>query len=146
MQYAFAAGLIAFPAQFRTGLHPKPGLSSVDEQAAKHFYPAIVPNTELVLVPFNAIPLQLEMGEPATFRVVPDESREYSFQTFGDADTVISLFEFNGGRFDFLATDNDGGENFNAKIRMRLIKGREYRLALRLSFLSTGSQTAVMMW
>ncbi len=56
------------------------------------------------------------------------------------------LFEDLNGEPRYLTADDDSGEDRNAYIRVKLIKGREYILRIRLYYASSLGETAVMIW
>ena len=76
----------------------------------------------------------------------PQESRNFTFQTFGDTDMVLVLFEDTDDGPVYLSGDDDGGEDFNAKIKIRLIKGRRYILRARLYFSWDNGKSAVIVF
>lgn len=147
MHYAFARGLIRQPEQYRNGLTPQQGLSQADIEVVKRFYPdggtgIVVPE----LKPWESQLLSLAPGEQKDFNVLPAETRKYNFQTFGQSDTVMVLFEENNGEFRYMKGDDDSGFDRNASFRVRLISGRKYQLRIRLYFSFSSGDTAVMMW
>ena len=147
MEYDFPGGLIIQPTEYRNGIHPPGTLSPVDEEWAKVWYPAVEAEpAEPTLTPFESVPLTLAPHEQADFVFECDASRTYTLGTFGTADTVIVLFEDDGGDPRFLAGDDDSGEARNAQIRMHLLKGRRYLLRVRLYWAGDSGETAVMCW
>jgi hypothetical protein len=147
MHYSFAAGLIQQPTQYQNGLRPQPGLSQRDIEVVKFFYPA---DTEALplpeLKPWRSQLLSLGPGEQKDFRIIPSESRNHNFQTFGASDTVMVLFEEVGEDFLYVTGDDDSGLARNAGFRVRLVKGRKYQLRVRLYYAHSSGNTAVMMW
>lgn len=147
MHYPFSRGLIKEPARFRNGLRPAPGLSEKDIETVRRFYPddqagIVVPE----LRPFQSERLQLAAGQQRDFNVLPEESRDYHFSTFGQSDTVMVLFEEIEGKFSYVEGDDDSGVDRNASFSVRLVKGRRYQLRIRLFYQSANGETAVMMW
>ncbi len=147
MHYPFDAGLIRSPAQYQSGLFPPGGLSSRDIEVIKQFYPdgggAMVASE---LRPGESRPLTISAGEQKDFNFIPSESRKFTFQTFGDADTVMVLFEESGSQLVYLIGDDDSGTESNSRFQLRLIKGRKYRLKIRLYYRTSTGNTAVMVW
>jgi hypothetical protein len=90
--------------------------------------------------------LSLEAGKQADFRVQPDDAREYEFRTFGEADTVMALFDDAAGKLTQLAEDDDSGTDRNAAFRLRLKKSGKYVLRVRLYYAEARGETAVMVW
>ncbi|MFD5258045.1 M12 family metallopeptidase [Streptomyces bobili] len=146
MEYPFSAGLILEPEQFRGGVHPPGALSPLDEEFALRWYPPPGAPRPPALVPFRSVPLSLAAGGQADFTVEPPETREYSFGTFGDGDSVVVVFEERDGEPRFLAGRDDGGTPHNATIRVRLVKGRRYFVRVRLYCGWGAGETAVMCW
>lgn len=147
MHYSFAPGLIRQPVRFRNGLTPQPGLSQEDIEVVRRFYPnggtgGIVPE----LRPWESQRLSLSPGEQKDFNVLPTETRDYDFRTFGQSDTVMVLFEEDNGDFRYVEGDDDSGFNRNASFRVRLIKGKTYQLRIRLYYQTSSGDTVVMMW
>jgi len=145
MHYAFQAGLILQPQEYQNGLTPAPGLSDVDIEQVRFFYPATTLSyTELK--PFELQRLSLSMGEQKDFSITPKATREYTIQTFGPMDSVMVLFEDSEGDFQFVAGDDDSGWNRNARLTLRLYAGRKYVLRIRLYYQWASGDIAVMMW
>ncbi|MBX9584369.1 MAG: hypothetical protein K2X87_29060, partial [Gemmataceae bacterium] len=146
MHYAFGPGLIQQPEQYRTGLRPAGGLSAHDVAQAKLFYPPADDAGLPELKPFRSQSLTLAPAEQANFAISPTTTRSYRMQTFGGSDTVMVLFEDQGGDLRYVDGDDDSGTALNAKITARLVAGRRYVLRLRMySSFETG-EIAVMLW
>lgn len=147
MHYEFPAGLIEGPAPYdTTGIHPTGGLSEKDRDWARRFYPPLSEDDYRTLEPFKSVPAMIGPGEQLNFVIRPPVSRTYTIQTFGESDTVVVLFEQQDSESRYLAGDDDGGKEYNAKLEYKLLKGRTYILRVRLYFASGTGETAVMMW
>ncbi|NES77344.1 MAG: hypothetical protein F6K06_16745 [Okeania sp. SIO1H4] len=147
MHYQFQAELINSPAPYnQQGIFPEPGLSQKDKDWMQKFYPVLESNDYIELKPFISVPLVLSPGEQVNFIVKPKNSRDYKFQTFGEADTVMVLFEEENGDPRYLNGDDDSGTEYNAFITHKLLRGRTYILRVRLYFPGLSGETAVMMW
>jgi hypothetical protein len=147
MHYAFPAGLIERPEQYRGGLRPAPGLSERDEEAARVFYPAEEASEARELRALESQRLVIAPSQQADFVIRPRLTRTYALQTFGDGDTVMVLFVRRGdGSAQYVEGDDDSGHRRNARIRARLYRGSEYLLRVRLYFAHSSGETAVMMW
>jgi hypothetical protein len=148
MHYGFPAGLITDPEEFRSApLEPAPNLSEGDIEWIRRFYPPLEPSLP-ELRPFESQRLRLSPGQQVDFEVRPDATREYAFQTFGRADSVLALFEeveADDGGLRFRAGDDDSGTGLNAAFEAKLFKGRRYVLRLRLYWSWASGETAVMM-
>jgi hypothetical protein len=147
MHYPFEAGMIKKPAKYYiNGLDPDDGLSKRDKTWVKTFYPALKKNDYLDLIPFRSVQMSIGAGEQINFNIKPDESRYYNILTFGNSDTVMVLFEDDGGELRYLTGDDDSGTGRNAKFRFKLFKGRRYVLRIRLYYSNRFGETVVMMW
>jgi Astacin (Peptidase family M12A) len=146
MHYPFEAGLIAAPADYRNGLSPEGGLSERDKAWVKTFYPALTANDYKELRPFESATLNITPGGQSNFVIRPNATRKYEIRTFGASDTVIVLFEDDAGELRYLAGDDDSGEDYNARLQVKLLKGRRYVLRVRLYYEDRAGETAVMMW
>ncbi|MEM7025905.1 MAG: matrixin family metalloprotease [Pseudomonadota bacterium] len=146
MHYPFEAGLIQQPANFQAGLDPEPGLSDRDKEWVKSFYPALVPNEYRALEPFRSVTLDIAPGGQGNFSIRPSATRDYDIRTFGTSDTILVLFEDDGGELRYMEADDDSGRNLNAHLEVRLVKGRSYVLRVRLYHEDRAGETAVMMW
>lgn len=147
MHYQFQAELINSPAPYnQQGIFPEPGLSKKDKDWMQKFYPVLEINDYIALKPFISVPLILSPGEQVNFIVKPKISRDYKLQTFGEADTVMVLFEEENGYPRYLNGDDDSGSEYNALITHKLLRGRTYILRVRLYYTGLSGETAVMMW
>jgi hypothetical protein len=145
MHYAFGPGLIIEPERFRGGLTPERGLSPIDIEQVRRFYPSASPAlTELK--PLELQRLSIGPGQQRDFSISPQSSRWYTLQTFGSSDVVMVLFEEENGEFHFVAGDDDSGWDRNARISTRLYAGRRYVLRIRLYYEWASGESAVMMW
>lgn len=97
-------------------------------------------------MPFRSVPLSLGPGEQVDFTVEPRETREYTFATFGESDSMVVVFEERDGEPRFLAGHDDGGTPHNATIRVRLVRDRRYFVRVRLYSGWGSGETAVMCW
>ena len=148
MHYPFEAGMILEPEKYRTEpLIPAGGLSARDQTWVKQLYPAQGPADSLAeLKLLQSEPLKVQPGQQRDVRLLPTASRYYEMRTFGVSDTVMVLFEDVNGELRYRSGDDDSGEDRNAYIRIRLIKGRKYVLRLRLFYADRAGETAVMWW
>lgn len=146
MHYPFEAGLIRKPEDYAGGLHPQGGLSARDVAWVKSFYPSLEGEAMVELKPSQSQQLALRDGEQQNFLFKPSATRQYNVQTFGSSDTVIALFENVDGDWRYLTADDDGGEERNASLRVKLTSGRSYALRVRLKYSGTVSSPAVMLW
>ncbi|ARP68943.1 hypothetical protein LK07_03200 [Streptomyces pluripotens] len=146
MALPFGPGLVLEPERYRTGLSPSATPSPADKEFVLRWYPPIDPGVPAPLVPFRSVPLALAPGEQADLAVEPPETRDYTVGTFGDADSVLVVFEERDGEPRFLAGHDDGGGPGNAAVGVRLVRGRRYLVRVRLYSTWGTGQTAVMCW
>jgi hypothetical protein len=146
MHYPFEPGLILKPTKYASGLRPAGGLSSHDKEWVQTFYPPLKADDAIALVPFQSVPLKLKSGQQVDFSISPTVSRPYVMQTFGEADTVMALFEQKPSGAVQLAADNDSGIARNARITIALSKGKQYTLRVRLNVATASGESAVMLW
>lgn len=146
MHYPFGAGLIKEPAQYAGGLFPAGGLSEHDVSWVKTFYPPAVEAADEELRLLETVKLSITPGEQKNLLIKPEATRYYNVRTFGASDTVMVLFEDQNGELRYLTGDDDSGEDRNASIRPKLVKGRSYVLRVRLYYASRAGETGVMMW
>ncbi|NEQ04281.1 hypothetical protein, partial [Moorena sp. SIO3F7] len=98
------------------------------------------------LKPFQSQRIRVGAGEQVNYVIEPSRSRKYTIQTFGAMDTVMVLFEEIDGTPRYLEGDDDSGSSLNAKIRMRLFKGRRYIVRVRLYHAQEKGEGVLMMW
>ena len=147
MHYAFPPGLIVTPETYQSKpLNPAPGLSAIDIQEVKSFYPAVNGANVTELKPYLSNLLDITPGDQIDFIIRPEISRQYTVQTFGQLDTVIVLFEDVEGNAVYLSGDDDSGQDYNASIEIRLLRGRTYHLRLRLYYSHSSGQGTVLLW
>ncbi|WHI47563.1 matrixin family metalloprotease [Microbulbifer sp. JMSA004] len=145
MHYPFDPGLILKPNKYqRKPLIPAPGLSPTDIKEALRFYPALDSNL-IELKPWESHRIKILPCEQSNFLIKPEYSREYTIQTFGNADTALVLFEKTGDDCIYYKGDDDSGTSLNAKLNVRLVRGRSYVLRVRLNYIETLGEAALML-
>jgi len=145
MEYAFPSGLIVEPPEYSAGIPEPDGLSELDRQWARQWFPPLTAAPPR-LEPFTSRPLSLSPGQQVDFRIEPPESRTYQIATFGHSDTVLVLFEEVDGELRYVRGDDDSGTDRNAHLSVRLFRGRRYVARLRLYWSGASGQTALMYW
>jgi hypothetical protein len=147
MHYPFGPGLIHEPAQYRNGITPPGGISARDEEWIKTFYPSLTKKDEAELLLLETARLSIAPGQQKNFLLKPKVTRNYQIGTFGNSDTVMVLYvRESGGSERYLTADDDGGQDRNAAIVMRLQAGSTYVLRIRLYYARDAAETAVMWW
>lgn len=146
MHYPFEAGLILEPEEYRDGINPAGGLSGKDKEFISKFYPPIKASDYVELKISQSQPMQIKAGEQKNFTFTPKRSRKYTIETFGQADTLMVLYEKEGNEKIYLSGDDDSGMATNSKIRLRLIKGRKYVIRIRLYYADSEGSTSVMIY
>jgi hypothetical protein len=144
MEYEFELGLIAAPPPYDTeGITPPGTLSPQDKQWALRWYPAM-PKTLLTLHAFKPAVLALAAGKQADYEIHPEESRKYTVETKGGADSTLVLFEDVNGTPRYFAGDDDSGDDRNAAITCKLFRGRKYIARLRLAHPGPSGKVSLM--
>ncbi|CAG4993167.1 hypothetical protein DYBT9275_01117 [Dyadobacter sp. CECT 9275] len=146
MHYPFGPGMIKEPAEFRNGINPAGGLSAKDKEFVRKFYPPLVAADYIEMKVSQSQVLDIKAGQQKNFVFKPLTSRKYKIETFGAMDTVMVLFERTAGGEVYLSGDDDSGTDFNSKINIRLIKGREYIVRLRLYYAEREGSGSVMVY
>lgn len=147
MHYPFGPGLIREPAQYRDGLDPPGGISARDKEWVKSFYPSLTKKDEEELPLLETARLSIAPGQQKNFVLKPESTRNYQLGTFGTSDTVLVLYvRDSDGKERYLTADDDGGQDRNASIVLRLQEGLTYVLRVRLYYARDAGQTAVMWW
>ena len=140
MEYGFGAGLIKLPAAYRNGIYPPGIISQLDIKGVKAFYPPIKVSAIKKIIPHASKVIESDTGGQDDFLFVATETRKYTFQTVGDLDTVMVVFEKDKTENHYLSGDDDSGFEKNSKISSPLVKGREYLINVRVLY-SPGSKT-----
>jgi len=134
MHYHFAAGLIVRPVDCQSGITPAGGLSALDHQWVRKFYPS-EPASYLKLVLGKAHEFLDRTGAQTNFTFVPKETRPYWVTAVGEADKRISIVEeLANGDETFLKSDDDSTEDRDASLQIELIRGRRYKIFVNTQF------------
>ncbi len=112
-------------------------LSAQDKMFMSQNYPfdrttTGVESGETAVLALNALPLNSAISSPGEikrFNFIADTLGQYYFETSGDTDVFMSIFTANNGQQP-LATDDDSGEGWNAKLAVELDPG-EYEIQVR---------------
>ena len=81
-----------------------------------------------------------------TLLFTPDATRRYTFATFGEADTHLAIRSEAGGQPGVIAEDDDSGAERNARVTVSLEAGRLVRVQVRMRYIATPGNAAVMAW
>lgn len=146
MHYPFEAGLILAPPQFINGIRPAGGLSAKDKEFVKKFYPPLTAADYIRLKLGISQPFNIVAGQQKNFLFKPDRSKKYKIETFGTMDTLLVLFEKSGTEEIYMAGDDDSGTDYNSKLYIRLIKGREYIIRVRLYYAESVGAGSLMVY
>lgn len=137
--------LYAFPAEWTTNgiaTHENENLSAQDKAfvASAKMYPGQgePEDTSVDLKLGVSIETQIgEAGEQDIYKLNVRADGEYTLQTFGAMDAVLSLFGPNS-KTRFIAENDDGGEGLNSLLRVSLSKGTYYAQVRHFSSDRTG--------
>ncbi|HET7233131.1 MAG TPA: M12 family metallopeptidase [Longimicrobium sp.] len=147
MHYPFGPGLIRSPHPFdATGVRPAGGLSERDKTWVRTFYPPQTPSAFPTLGAGLSQFLPTHNGDQQDFVVRPEATRKYNIGTFGSCDSIVALFEEENGNPRFITADDDSGEDRNARLRVKLLKGRKYIVRAQVRFVDLTSPPFIMMW
>lgn len=121
---------------------------------AQQVYPPMTRFVETELKLLESIPLRVSPGEQRDIRIRPLLSRTYTIQMVGRSDVVMVLFEDVGGldlfeemdrELEYVAGDDDSGEDRSARLITRLCRDREYILRVRVHYSSAKMGAAVLL-
>ncbi len=149
MHYRFSAGLIVRPTKYKNGLVPAGGLSARDKKWVKKFYPPVASGDVARLQSLQSQALKLNSGEQAIFEFVAPTTREYTFRTFGEADTVLSITRKAAVKTKppvELGQDDDSGHERNAEVRAKLKKGDRVHVKVRVRYAERAGEAALMVF
>lgn len=146
MHYPFQAGLILQPEEFQTRpLEPKPGLSPKDKAWVLKLYPPLTATDQLPkLKRYDSKVIKLEAGEQFDAVYAPRGTDTHQISTFGKTDLVLTVFEETDNGPRFLMGDDDGGQQQNASLELKLTKGRKYIIRTRLYFNDSDGEFGLM--
>ncbi len=140
MHYPFGPGMIVSPDGFSGGLDPLPGLSPNDVVWARKMYPSLIPGDDDLQLDEPQM-VTLEPGGQSSFSFVPPVNGFYKIGTSGDNDTVLVIFDEDG---EFVAGDDDSGEDVNAQIDISLTKGKRYTIRVRMFWSDSGGVVTLL--
>jgi Astacin (Peptidase family M12A) len=149
MHYQFEPGLILKPVKYKKGLTPKGGLSARDKTWVKSFYPLLPSGAPARISLFQSQPLKLDSGKQANFDFIAPAAREYTFRTFGVADTKLLLSRpaaAKGKAPTLLGHDDDSGHERNAELKVALKKGERVQVKVRVRYVEKAGEAALMVW
>jgi predicted Zn-dependent protease len=149
MEYEFPAELIQGPAPYnKMGIRP-PGnkLSEDDVRWTHKFYPALTPADYTPLAATESTPVEVANGDQANFRFTPSETRQYEIRMFGKCDAVMVMFEelAKNGK-NYVVGKDDSGTDSNVYTKLRLEKGKNYLIKVRMLYQEPGTAAALMVW
>ena len=144
MEYQFDPGLVIKPAPYReTGINPPGVLSSNDKKGVKALYPP-VKASKMVTLKLNKIAeIKAGSGGQSDFVFTAPATGKYIFETKGELDTVMVIFEKGPKENYYMAGDDDSGLDKNAKIKLPLVKGRKYLINVRVMYAPLDSGGAI---
>lgn len=143
MEYEFGPGLVATPEAYQDGIYPSGALSKLDIAGVRSFYPGKAGNPAKLGVNKSAAITAVSGGQDE-FTFVAPSTRKYTFQTTGELDTVMVVSEKVGTKLYYLAGDDDGGTEKNAKVELPLVKGRTYVAKVRVLYAAQAHAGSMM--
>ena len=146
MEYQFGPGLILKPEQYRNGINPPGTLSSQDIKGVKLFYPPLKKTKVVKLQPHKSSVIKAASGEQADFVFKAPATKKYTFQTFGDMDTLMVISEKSKKENHYLSGDDDSGFEKNTRIELPLVKGREYLVNVRVMYTEQKNEGGIVVF
>ena len=146
MEYQFGPGLILKPEQFKNGINPPGTLSPLDIKGVKSFYPSRKTTKAVKLQPHKSSVIKAASGGQADFVFKAPATKKYTFQTFGDMDTVMVISEKAKKENYYLSGDDDSGFEKNTKIELPLVKGREYVVNVRVMYTDENNEGGIVVF
>jgi hypothetical protein len=145
MHYPFDPGLIAAPRPYDTsGIGENVRLSPSDKDWVRRFYPSgasAVPIAAMQLERLDAV-----AGQQRDFVFDPSATRDYVVQTMGSSDCKVVVFEERDGKPRHLAARDDSGEEANAILKVKLVKGRRYIIRVRVHYVMSPDGVALLVF
>lgn len=142
MHYDFEEGLIKLPKKYRKGITPPGVISRRDKIRAKKFYPKVNANYKKVKygkqVKFGA-----KSGQQIEFVFTAPHTKTYTFQTKGELDTVMVVYEMEGKQRHYMLGDDDSGFDKNSRVAFPCVKGREYLIKIKVTYAARGGEGAI---
>lgn len=132
MEYEFEAGLILKPAKYKNGLFPPGVLSANDIKGIKKIYPKT--SIAKSLAPQKSMAITAKSGKQSDFVFTAPDSRTYTFETKGELDTVMVIYEQGTKENYYMGGDDDSGVEKNAKLTLALTKGKTYLVTIRVLY------------
>jgi hypothetical protein len=143
MHYPFEAGLIVAPHPYDTsGIGENLTLSPSDKDWVRRFYPAGTAPVPIEAMQFER--LDAVAGQQRDFVFDPTATREYTIETKGESDCKIVIFEERGGKARHFASRDDSGEEANANLKVKLVKGRRYIIRVRVHYVMSPAGVALL--
>ena len=146
MEYEFGPGLVIEPAEFKVGIFPPGILSAVDIKGVTSFYPDMTDASIVDLKVLQSATITAKSGEQADFTFTPTVTRKYTFQTFGEMDTVMVVSEKGDKENHYLSGDDDSGAEKNTRIGLPLVKDRTYLINVRVLFSPTENSGGIVVF
>src|SRR5262249_50045928 len=97
------------------------------------------------LQPLKPASANLDSGQQMDFAINPTESRNYTVESKGASDSVLTLFEDIDGVPRFLAGDDDSGSERKAAVTQKLFAGRNYVARLRVVYPGQTGPTSLLL-
>lgn len=146
MEYEFGPGLIVKPASYENGINPPGTLSPLDIKGIKSFYPPINVTKVIKLDSLVSSAIKASSGDQVDFVFRAPATRKYTFQTFGNMDTVMVVSEKSKKENYYLSGDDDSGFEKNTKIELPLVKGREYLVNVRVLYTQENNEGGIIVF
>ena len=119
-------------------------LSASDKDWARRFYPpkaSAVPISVMQLERLDAV-----AGQQRDFMFDSQATREYTVRTVGASDCKVVIFEERDAKPRYLSGEDDSGEEANAVIKVKMIKGRRYIIRVRVHYVMSPDGVGLLLF
>ena len=123
---------IVRPDRWRGGIAPNLKLSDGDIAWARANYPEIEDQPAIGVLDLK--PVTAQNGAQSNFTFTPRTSRTYAIKLLGQCDAKIAVFEQCEGQWRYFDAVDFSGQDGDAQLRVRLVKGRQYAMRTRIHY------------
>jgi hypothetical protein len=134
MEYEFGPGLVLKPEPYQKGIFPPGVLSSKDISTVRKTYPPIKASAIKKVTAGKAATITAGAGGQSDSLFTAPVTKSYTFQTKGNLDTILVVYEKGETENHYLAGDDDSGLDKNALVKLPLVKGRTYLVNVKVTF------------
>ena len=133
---------IVRPERWRGGIAPNLKLSDGDMAWARANYPEIEEQPAIGVLDLK--PVTAQDGAQSNFTFTPCTSRTYAVKLLGQGDAKIVVFEQREGQWRYFDGADFSGQDGDAQLCVRLVKGRQYAIRTRIHYAAARRGAAVV--